>query len=172
MAGVKYSGGTSSQLKSEINQLQQRLANAKMNEQNNASALQHRISEQSGHVSDLMRTFNWAYERNADGSYATDDKGNFIFETKTWMKYGEEAGRAEALALDPSIDWGSLSEEHKKAYIQMAADAGTIVQESVFDELNGLYVGRIAADAEGKSIEKQIKDMQEDMDKFKGGSKK
>lgn len=175
LAGIKKSTGTTSSLKNEVNDLQQRLANVKMNEQNNASALQHRLSEQRGYTEGLMNTFNWAYETNADGSYRKDDNGNLIYETKTWEGYGEAAGRAEAeivaRANGTTIDWDSLSDQAKADYIQMAADSGAIVQREVFDELNGLYQGRIAADTEGKLLEKQIKSLQEDMDSFKNRGK-
>ena len=162
MAGVKYSGGTSSQLKSEINQLQERLNNAKMTEQNNSSALQHRISEQGNKMAALLATFN--------GEYKLDNKGNLSeYVEKNYSGYLEQAGRQ--YVKEQGFNWDNITQADRDAVLGSLEGSDYVVDKSTFDSLNSLYEARNNADLEGRGLQKQIKDMQEDMEKFKGKGK-
>lgn len=158
MGGVKHEGGTSSQLKSELNLLQQKLANSKRNEHSMSTALNQKISDSDKMMAGLFKTFDGAMRAGADG------KPEYV--KKTYADYLESVAKMHAESS--GVDWASLTDAGKAAIKSNVVSLGVAGTEDVFNEFNTLYETRNNEDLVGKALEKQIKDMQEDMDKFKG----
>ena len=158
MGGVKHEGGTSSQLKSELNLLQQKLANSKRNEHSMSTELNQKISDSDKMMAGLFKTFDGAMQAGADG------KPEYV--KKTYADYLENVAKMHAESS--GVDWASLTDAGKAAIKSNVVSLGVAGTEDVFNEFNTLYEARNNEDLVGKAFEKQIKDMQEDMDKFKG----
>lgn len=158
MGGVKHEGGTSSQLKSELNLLQQKLANSKRNEHSMSTALNQKISDSDKMMAGLFKTFDGAMQAGANG------KPEYV--KKTYANYLESVAKMHAESS--GVDWGSLTDAAKAAIKSNVVSLGVAGTEDVFNEFNTLYEARNNEDLVGKALEKQIKDMQEDMEKFKG----
>ena len=159
VAGIKFSTGTTSQLKEEVNRLEQALANSKRNEQAMTNALNERIASMGNLSADLLRIF--------DGEADTHDaKGNITaYKTKTYEQYAERAARLEA--ENQGANWDTLTAVQKNGYISQAEHFGTIVDRTTFDSFNELYKARNEEDIKGRGIERDINDYKENMDKFK-----
>lgn len=159
VAGIKFSTGTTSQLKEEVNKLEQNLANLKRNEQAMTNALSERISGMGNLTGDLLRIFDGAAE-------TYDAKGNITsYKLKTYEEYAENAARLEA--QNQGDNWDNLTDSQKSNYISMAEHYGTVVDRATFNSLNDLYNARNEADIEGRKTEREINDYKENMDKFK-----
>ncbi len=163
IAGIKYKTGTSSELKSQINELKQELSNFQRNEHALSDALNQRISEQGNKIAGLLKTF--------DGKVAShDEKGNVTaYETKTFESYAESAARD--VATNMGENWDNMTTIRKEMYINQAISDDKIVDRDTFNSFNELYVARNNADLESRKTEKQINDLEEDMDKFRNRNK-
>lgn len=163
IAGVKYATGTTSALKSKVNQAQQELANFKRNEQSYSDELSRKISSTGRNSTDLLKTF--------DGAGAEwDSKGNLTeYEKKTFEKYATPAASKIAARYDEN--WDELNETRQKAYFEQAIAEGAVVDRDTFASLNSLYEARNKADIDGRIKEKEINDLQDDMGKFKDRKK-
>ena len=162
VADIKFSTGTSSHLKNEVNKLQQELANYRRNEQTMTQALNDAITSDSNYIADLLNVF--------DGAAKYDARGNLVsYETKTYEQYAERAARA--MAVSNGEDWDNLSEPQRSRYVDWAESNGDIVDRSKFNAYNDLYNARNQADLSGRKTEQKINEYNNDMDKFKNRKK-
>lgn len=162
VADIKFSTGTSSHLKNEVNKLQQELANYRRNEQTMTQALNDAITSDSNYIADLLNVF--------DGAAKYDARGNLVsYETKTYEQYAERAARA--MAVSNGEDWDNLSEPQRSRYVDWAESNGDIVDRNKFNAYNDLYNARNQADLGGRKTEQKINEYNNDMDKFKNRKK-
>lgn len=162
VAGIKFSSGTTSQLKEEVNRLEQELANSRRNEQAMSNAFNQRISEMGNLTSDLLKVFDGEAE-----SY--DSRGNITkYKAKTYEQYAvpalENAARLEA--IEHGEAWNDLSDVRKEIYRREVQRNGGIVDRTTFEALNSLYNTRNEEDLKGKKLERDINDLKSDMEKF------
>ena len=161
LAGVKRSTGTTSELKNRTNLLQQQLANSRRNEQAMSTALNQRISESGNMISGLLKTFDGAMQIGADG------KPEYI--KKTYEAYLETVAKMHASSS--GVDWTTLDDSARNSIKTNVVTIGKAATEADFNSFNELYEARNNEDLSGKRLEKQINDIQDDMNKFKDRKK-
>lgn len=160
LAGIKYKTGTTSKMKSQVNELQQDLANSRRNEQSMTTAFNQQMATTGNKMAGLLKTFNGEIG-------ARDAKGNITsYAAKTYSQYAEEAAKKEALAAGE--DWTTMDDARKAIWEDTAAYNDRIVDRNTFDSYNELYQARNEEDIKGRKLEKQINDIQDDMGKMKG----
>lgn len=165
LAGIKAATGTTSLLKNEVNKLQEKLNNAKRNEHVYAEEFARQVSGTKLHAAKLYQTFNGEVE-------TTDEKGNPTkYKSFSYEEYGFEDVKNYVSSKGITVDWSTISDADKNMYFDIAASDGVIVGRDVFNSISSLYDARNAADIEGRKLQKEINDINEDMNKFKDRNK-
>lgn len=165
LAGIKSATGTTNILKNKVNELQEKLNNAKRNEHVYAEEFGRQVSDTKLHAAKLFQTFNGAVE-------TTDEKGNPTkYKSFTYEEYGFEDVKKYVSSKEIDVDWDTISAEDKNMYFDIAASDGVIVGRDVFNSISSLYDARNAADIEGRKLQKDINDINEDMNKFRDRNK-
>jgi len=175
LAGIKFSTGTSSELKNRINLKEQELANARRNETTMSQALNQRISESGLKAAGLLNTFNGALKMDENGKPLLDEKGNVQYEKKDYATYASQIAEQWMLERNDGDGsyWQNMDENGRNETIKyVSSELGLAVSEEEFNALNSIYEGRNAADLEGRRLEKEINDIKDDMGKFKDRNKK
>ena len=161
LAGVKFSTGTTSDLKNRTNLLQQQLAKSRRNEQAMSTALNQRISESGNMTAGLLKIFDGAMQTGIDG------KPEYV--KKTYEAYLETVARMHASSS--GLDWASLDDGARDAIKTNVVTIGKAAAEADFNSFNELYEARNNEDLAGRKLEKEINDIQDDMNKFKDRNK-
>lgn len=156
LAGIKYSSGSTSEVKSKIQMKQNQLANAQLQERALEEARLRLVNEQGAATGGLLKTFDYAVkeydEKGRIKSYAQKDYTQYLMsETRKIV----EAGGG---------NWDAMSQDDRKRAADWNVSEGKVVTKEVFTQINDLYVAKGEQDLLEASLKKEITELEESRD--------
>lgn len=166
MAGIKYSSGSTSEIKSAIQMKQRELANAQLQEKALEEARLNIVNNQGAATGGLLKTFDYKV-----GEF--DAKGRVkSYEQKSYSDYAMR--ELQHIVESSGADWNSMdTAARQSALAHQVSVTQKIVSEDIFNQINDLYVEKGKQDILEAKIQKEITELEEsrDLGKNLGGKK-
>lgn len=157
VAGLKYSSGSTSAVKNQIQLKQNQLQNLQENEQTNKRAVQDAITQQNIKVQAGLR-------QHFDYSATYDEKGNYTFDSKTYEGYAHDKVKDYLInekKLYTEQTWNNLSLDEQMKQYEFAAYEGAIVDKTTYNAIHSSYEMATQNDLDAVKLKKEISSLEE-----------
>lgn len=157
MAGIKYSSGSTNQIKSEIQIKQRELSNVQLQEKALEEARLNLVNRQGAAVGGLLKTFDYKVSEY-------DAKGRVVsYEQKNYADYAMNELRTIVEASGG--DWTTMSDTDRQSALQyQITTTGRIASEDVFNQINDIYKAKGSQDIQEAKLQKDITELEETRD--------
>lgn len=155
MAGIKYSSGSTSAIKSEIQMKQHQLQNLQAQEQASRTAVQDSIRTQDmKHQTGLREYFDYA------ATY--DQKGKYTYNDKTYEDYVRNTLIADGYYTEQS--WQNLTDTARDYQVKLAERDGMVASRDSYNTIHSAYEMATKADMDSVTLKKEITQLEEQRD--------
>lgn len=157
MAGIKYSSGSTNQIKSEIQIKQRELSNVQLQEKALEEARLNLVNRQGAAVGGLLKTFDYKVAEY-------DAKGRVVsYEQKNYADYAMNELRSIVEASGG--DWTTMSDADRQSALRyQVTTTGRIASEDVFTQINDIYRAKGSQDIQEAKLQKEITELEETRD--------
>jgi len=157
MAGIKYSSGSTNQIKSEIQIKQRELSNVQLQEKALEEARLNLVNRQGAAVGSLLKTFDYKVsEYDAKGRVVSYEQKNYADYAMNELRSVIEAGGG---------DWTTMSDTDKQSALRYhVSTTGRIASEDVFNQINDIYKAKGSQDIQEAKLQKEITELEETRD--------
>lgn len=167
IAGIKYSSGSTSKIKSDIQMKEHQLRNLQESEQTNRRNVNDLISQQDISVqSGLRNHFDYAAQY--------DEKGKYTYTPKSYNDYAlkETENYVISKGLYDQQQWNQFTMEEKQREIENAVYQGMVASQESYNNIANSYNIATTADMSQAVLKKEITELQEQKDTKVGNDKK
>lgn len=157
MAGIKYSSGSTNQIKSEIQIKQRELSNVQLQEKALEEARLNLVNRQGAAVGGLLKTFDYKVKEY-------DAKGRVVsYEDKNYNDYAMNELRSIVEASGGN--WAAMSAVDRQSALQhQITVTGRIVSQDTFEQINDIYKAKGTQDIQEAKLQKDITELEETRD--------
>lgn len=157
MAGIKYSSGSTNQIKSEIQIKQRELSNVQLQEKALEEARLNLVNRQGAAVGGLLKTFDYKVKEY-------DAKGRVVsYEDKNYNDYAMNELRSIVEASGGN--WAAMSVADRQSALQhQITVTGRIVSQDTFEQINDIYKAKGTQDIQEAKLQKDITELEETRD--------
>ena len=156
IAGLKYSSGSTSAVKSQIQIKQHQLQNLQQREQTARRSVDDAIAKQNDSLQAALKDhFNY--------SATYDKKGNYAYDQKSYMDYANDIVRDNGISQGTFTiqQWDGYDNATKMGYIQTAAQNGIIVAEDIYNSIAHDYATVTNSDLDQAKLKREISSLEE-----------
>lgn len=155
IAGIKYSSGSTSAIKSEIQIKQHQLQNLQGQEHNYKEAVQDSIRKEAAQYQTGLRN-------HFDYAATYDKKGNYTYDAKTYEGYVGSVLAANNVCTED--EWNNFDTTERQNRIQQAVQTGAVVNGQTYNAIHSAYEMATQTDMDSVKIKQEITQLEEQRD--------